>query len=469
LVDEPQSDTELQIGALIDNRYRVVRRLGEGGMGAVYEAEHVLIKRRVAVKCLLPELARDRETVQRFHREAMAATAIGNEHIIDVLDMGALPSGAAYMVLEFLDGRDLEQELRRAGPMPLDRVLHIVWQICDALGAAHAKGIIHRDLKPANIFLIPRGGDPDFVKVLDFGISKFIDAGDTGLRTKTGMAIGTPVYMPIEQFEGRRTADHRIDLYALGVITYRALAGRLPFDADGIVALFAKVVLEPPAPLARLRPELPPQVCEAVHRLLARSPDDRFPSCAALQEALRPWRSSGISAPAISTPAPDDAVAPTFLRTPEPTAQLALAALSSTRQKRTAAIIAFAGAVGAALWFSHDREAPVDEAPLPTPVTAPRIEPQPSVAPPMEMRTATIAKPVSRAQPRKQVKAIEKPQEAPREAPAAAKEQGPSQPPVEAARPAEPREESAPPVEAPPKNDGVIVPPEKKPPKRRTF
>jgi serine/threonine protein kinase len=221
------------LGTVLQERYRIVRKLGEGGMGRVYEGEHILIKRRVAIKCLHAQYATDAEVVARFHREALAATSIGNEHIVEVTDMGRFPDGAVYMVLEFLEGRDLGDEIDANGPLAVGRAVRITRQICDALSAAHGKGIIHRDLKPENVYLIRRGRDSDFVKVLDFGISKFRDGTD-GAKTGTGVMIGTPHTMAPEQIEGLKDIDHRLDIYAIGVILYMALIGAPPFQAETI-------------------------------------------------------------------------------------------------------------------------------------------------------------------------------------------------------------------------------------------
>jgi hypothetical protein len=224
------------IGLVLQERYRIVRKLGEGGMGRVYEAEHILIRRRVAIKCLHAQYAADPEVVVRFHREALAATSIGNEHIVEVTDMGRFPDGAVYMVLEFLEGRDLGDEIEQHGTLAVGRAVRITRQICEALAAAHSKGIIHRDLKPENIYLIRRGREPDFVKVLDFGVSKFRDGAD-GAKTGTGVMIGTPYTMAPEQVEGQKDIDHRLDVYAIGVILYMALVGGPPFRAETIPML----------------------------------------------------------------------------------------------------------------------------------------------------------------------------------------------------------------------------------------
>ncbi len=280
-----------RIGMVLQDRYRIVRLLGEGGMGAVYEGEHVLIKRRVAIKCLHAQFATNPQIVARFHREALAATSIGNEHIIEVTDMGRFPDGSVYMVLEFLDGKDFAHAIEDSGPMPLGRVVHVAMQVCDALAAAHGKGIVHRDLKPENVYLITRSGDSDFVKVLDFGISKFKDdEGGGHSMTRTGARMGTPYYMSSEQAEGKKDVDHRVDIYALGVMLFRALTGIYPFDDESFPMLILKICTAPPPSLLHYRPDLPPEIEAMVHKMLAKKRDDRFQSCDEIKAALAPFR-----------------------------------------------------------------------------------------------------------------------------------------------------------------------------------
>ncbi len=288
---QPVQAGDPKLGMVLQDRYRIVRLLGEGGMGAVYEGEHLLIKKRVAIKCLHAQYAQNPEVVARFHREALAATSIGHENIIEVTDLGRFPDGAVFMVLEFLQGRDFANLIEDEGPQPLNRVVHIMMQICDALTAAHDKEIVHRDLKPENVFLIRRGDDRDFVKLLDFGISKMKSASDSpnSSMTRTGMALGTPYYMAPEQAQGRKDVDHRADIYALGVILFRALTGQHPFDHDSYPMLVLKICTEPPPPLRRYRPDLPPEIEQLAAKMLAKTPDERFPNCAAVKAALRPF------------------------------------------------------------------------------------------------------------------------------------------------------------------------------------
>ena len=289
---EGSHDDDERVGCLLQERYRIVRRMGEGGMGAVYEARHELIGRKLAIKTLHPQLARDADLVERFHREARAATAIGNEHIIEVTDFGVFPDDRApYIVMEFLAGIEFGELLDREGSLPVARVVHIVGQVCEALAAAHAQGIVHRDIKPENIFLVPRAGDPDFVKVLDFGISK-IRAGEEDLKsglTKTGMAIGTPYYMPPEQAQAAADLDHRADIYAVGVILYQALCGRLPFNADTYPALLMKIMSEEAIAPSRLREDIPPELEQVVMRAMAKDRRRRFARVEELGLALVPF------------------------------------------------------------------------------------------------------------------------------------------------------------------------------------
>jgi eukaryotic-like serine/threonine-protein kinase len=266
------------IGTLVSGRYKVLRLLGKGGMGAVYEVEHQLIGRHFALKTLHPEFLRNGEAVTRFHREARAAAAIGDEHIIEVNDMGNLDDGAPFIVLELLHGEDLAHVLKKTGPMTLGRAIKIARQACSALDKAHQKGIVHRDIKPDNIFILERNG-ADFVKLLDFGISKVQESAlglSGGGLTKTGMAVGTPYYMAPEQVTGERSIDARADVYALGAVVFEMLMGRVPFDATTFPGLVLKVMQDPPPPICGFRKDVPPELEAVVHKALAKAPGDRF-------------------------------------------------------------------------------------------------------------------------------------------------------------------------------------------------
>jgi serine/threonine protein kinase len=245
------------VGQLIADRYRVSRLLGEGGMGRVYEAEHVAIGKQVAVKVLHPQYSRHPDVVTRFRREAQAASKIGHPNIVDVTDFGETADGSVFFVMEHLAGLDLGQLLAAERCLAPERAIAIGVQICRALAAAHAAGIIHRDLKPENIFLIARDNTPDFVKVVDFGIAKSAEDNKVqrGRLTQPGLAMGTPEYMAPEQAAGK-PIDHRVDIYALGTILYETITGRHPYTGLNVMEILTKKATEKPPPPSQLRPDL---------------------------------------------------------------------------------------------------------------------------------------------------------------------------------------------------------------------
>ena len=282
----------LSTGDIIDGKYRIIRLLGEGGMGAVYEGENTRIHRKVAIKVLHAAVAATGEAVARFEREAQAAGRIGSEHIVEVLDLGNLPSGDRYMVMEFMDGDSLSARIRARTRLTAGEAYPIMHQLLEALAAAHGAGIIHRDLKPDNVYLLKsRGGKADFVKLLDFGISKFNQlSGDSGFSmTRTGAVMGTPYYMAPEQAKGARDLDHRVDLYAAGVILYEAITGEVPFNADTFNELLFKIVLEAAKPVEQVVPNLDPAFAAIVNKSMAREPATRFQTAREFQQALEQW------------------------------------------------------------------------------------------------------------------------------------------------------------------------------------
>ncbi len=287
----PPGPADDKVGLVLGGKYRVMRKLGEGGMGSVYEGMHELIGKRVAIKTLNPEFTKNPAVVERFRREARAATAAGNEHIIDVTDLGDLPDGSPFLVMEYLDGRDFAHLLESDGALPVGRAVRIVRQVCDALAAAHSKGIVHRDLKPENIYLVQRKGETDFVKVLDFGISKMREAteGVSKSLTQTGTAMGTPHYMSPEQAQGLAITDHRTDIYALGVILYYAITGYTPFDSETYVGLVVQIMQDEPRKLSAYRSDVPAELEAVVLRCLAKKPEQRPATVDELAAALAPF------------------------------------------------------------------------------------------------------------------------------------------------------------------------------------
>jgi serine/threonine-protein kinase len=280
----------LSIDDVLDGKYRVVRLIGEGGMGTVYEGEHVRIKRRVAIKALLPSIATV-EGIERFEREAQAAGEIGNEHILEVLDLGMLASGEHYMVMEYLDGQTLAQRLADRGRLGAEETAHIALQVLIALAAAHGAGIIHRDMKPENVFILPeKAGHRDFVKLIDFGISKFTRARPEAMNvTKTGSVLGTPFYMSPELCRGAAPADARTDLYGVGVMMYEAVSGRLPFQSDTFNDLLFRIVFETAPPLQTLVPEIDATFAAMVTRAMQKDPAARYQSANDLANELIEW------------------------------------------------------------------------------------------------------------------------------------------------------------------------------------
>jgi serine/threonine-protein kinase len=267
------------IGRRIGN-YEIKAQIGEGGMGTVYLGEHPLIGKRVAIKVLLEELVAKEDVVSRFFNEAKAVNDIGHLNIVDVVDFGKTTGDrneeVVYFIMEFLDGEALSSRIRRAG-LPFKDTLHIMQQCCSALAASHAKGIVHRDLKPENIFLIPRGADKNFVKILDFGIAKLTAEGGTSShKTRTGLVIGTPTYMSPEQCEGKGLIDHRSDVYSLGIVMYELLTGVVPFPGEGfgevLVAHLTKEAVKPTV----VNPNLPPAIESIVLHAIEKDRNRRF-------------------------------------------------------------------------------------------------------------------------------------------------------------------------------------------------
>lgn len=284
----------LRRGDVLAGRYEVEQILGQGGMGVVAAAIHRDLRQRVALKFMLPEAATSPEARARFLREAQAAVQLRSQHVARVIDVGTFEQATGgespYICMEFLHGRDVDRLTAEKGPLPTWEAIEIVLQALEAIGEAHALGIVHRDLKPANLFVTQAADGSPCVKVLDFGISKLTSDSKLGASlTATTAVFGTPHYMSPEQMQSAKHVDARADIWSIGVILYELLAGRLPFQADSIGALVARVTASPPPPLIEINPALPPALSGAVMRCLQKDPDHRWSSVHELAAALAPF------------------------------------------------------------------------------------------------------------------------------------------------------------------------------------
>ncbi len=284
-------------GDVVCGKYRLLRLLGEGGMGVIYEAEHLRLRQSVAIKFLRPEVLALPDAIERFEREARASARIRGPHVVQVLDVDSDDQGRPHMVMELLRGRDLEAELRARGPLPVAAAVDLVLQACVAVGQAHAAGVVHRDLKPSNLFLTEEAGKR-VLKVLDFGISKISrDADATAAVTSHCMTVGTPLYMSPEQMRNSRDVDGRSDIWSLGVILYELIAGAPPFLGTTTAAI-AAIVADAMPSLRRVRSDVPEGLERVLVTALAKVPDDRLPTAEALGAALLPFASpDGVAGP----------------------------------------------------------------------------------------------------------------------------------------------------------------------------
>jgi serine/threonine-protein kinase len=274
----------LEAGVVLDGRYRIERALGFGGMGAVYAAADVRLDKRVAVKVMARELTANPEALARFHREARVTSGLGHPHIVQVFDFSTTPTGEPFLVMEFLEGEDLDHRIRRLGQLSAGSVVHIVKQVASALAATHAKAIVHRDLKPGNIYLLEATGELDFVKVLDFGISKVCTA--TTQLTRTAAVMGTPSYMSPEQAKGEvDEIDESTDQWALACIAWECLSGERPFVGENLPSVLFQVVHQAPPPFAP-QVGVGPEVEKVLLRALAKDKRQRFPSVTDFAAAL---------------------------------------------------------------------------------------------------------------------------------------------------------------------------------------
>ncbi len=365
----------LAAGTLVGDRYEIVRLLGEGGMGAVYEARHKILGRSVAIKVLKPEIAHNEQLVARFLQEAKAAAELRHKNIVELTDYG-VDGDRPYMVMELLSGEDLAHKLRRDGRMPVPQLVAILDPVLRALATAHERGVIHRDIKPENIFLVRDDEGESTPKIVDFGIAKRQE--ESVQLTSANMALGTPAYMAPEQIMSSRTVTGAADQYAVGVTMFEALTGRNPFSADTLNAFIVAKATQEPESLAQIRPDLDPAFVAVVHRTLARKPEDRFPTITALREALAPFRDPSRATtgaqPAVTVSATPSAVASVPSQVTPAPAQLTVPVQTpaSNGPKFAAIGVVALLAVGGLGWAAFGRSSPAPQTPVAqTPVAAP--------------------------------------------------------------------------------------------------
>ena len=349
------------LGTVLAETYTIVRVLGAGGMGNVYEARHTRLPNSFAIKVLCEDMFRDERALARFRREAEIACRLKHRNIVGVLDFNTTPEGQPYIVMELLEGEDLSRRLRRCDRLPLATAVSIALQTAAALSAAHAQGVVHRDLKPQNIFLCRQADCDDFVKVLDFGISKLV--GVKSSLTAEQAILGTPWYMAPEQAGGEaHLVDHRADLFALGAIVFEALAGKRPFDGENVLAVLHHVIHEEPASLIVANPEVPPAVETVVRRALAKQPEERYQQAEDFACALADAATGGadITGPRVRMPWHDLGAEP-----PSGDARLATvvdpepAAWGRRALLLAGAVLALASSASIAVWALRRREPPV--------------------------------------------------------------------------------------------------------------
>jgi len=308
------------VGSVLVGKYRLERQLGRGGVGVVYEAEHLKLKQRVAVKLLASEMHEYPDMVERFEREARAMARLGGPHVARVIDVDQTAEGAAFMVMELLHGHDLQVEVKERGRLPVSEAVHWVRQACEGMIEVHAAGVVHRDLKPANLFLVELPSGERTLKIMDFGISKI--AGEAIEVTHTTVSLGTPAYMSPEQVRSAKHIDSRSDIWSLGVILYRLLSGKLPFHGTGSTGMAIAIVNEPPVPLAEVAPDVPPALLAVVARAMSKNRDERFSTVQELSAALVPFEAAHATAPMLaapmSQPAPAAFAAPPTSHPPKP-------------------------------------------------------------------------------------------------------------------------------------------------------
>jgi eukaryotic-like serine/threonine-protein kinase len=426
----PNAAAGVREGDILDGKYRVERVLGIGGMGVVVAAHHIRLNEKVALKVLLPEALGNADAVARFAREAQAAVKIKSEYVARVTDVGTLPNGAPYMVMEYLEGGDLAEWIKQRGALPIEQAVEFVLHACIAVADAHALKIIHRDLKPANLFCVRRSDGQLSIKVLDFGISKMTDAAGAGAgvaMTRTSAMMGTPLYMSPEQMRSAKDVGAQTDIWALGAILFELMAGRPAFLAESVTELAIKVNNEPPPSVRTFRPDVPAGLEAIIFKCLEKDPRQRYANVAVLALALLPFapkrakasverisgiiQAAGLSASALELP-PSPPVSPGTLASgapglaPSTTPGVSHTTPGSTgTPRRTGVIIggaaiSFAAVLGALLVLRKaPTPPPITERAVATPASSPASAGPPGVTTATAVPTAAATTAASPAQP----------------------------------------------------------------------
>jgi serine/threonine-protein kinase len=351
---EPQSPNQLPIGTVLDGTYRLTRLLGQGGMGSVYEATHTAAGKRVAVKVMHRGLAAYPELLARFRREAKVTSELEHPNVVKVFGFGTAPAGEPYMVMEFLEGEDLQTRLERVGALPIETVVQIVNQVASALAVAHGAGVVHRDLKSDNVFLVSGPGDAFVAKVVDFGLSKVLKTSGTQL-TVARAVFGTPEFMAPEQAEGRQDAiDHRSDQWSLACLAWFSATACLPFSGADVNATLNQVISAVPTPVGRGAPQFSAEVDQVLRKALSKRRSHRFPTirafARAFEAAVSPARPD--ARPARRTPTPPQPVSALAPQRPAPAVARARPEAPTKRRSRSwVAVLGVLTILGGAAWF----------------------------------------------------------------------------------------------------------------------
>ncbi len=376
----------IEPGTILDGKYRVEEIVGAGGMGAVYRATHTVIGRTVAIKTLHSSFVKNESVLQRFQLEAQLAGSIGHDNICEVTDFGTTEDGSPYLVMPLLKGDALSDVLGRENKLPTDRLFDILSQTLSALEAAHKSQIVHRDLKPDNIFVTRIGDRDNFVKLLDFGISKVLDQDTVLNLTRTGTVIGTPFYMSPEQAKGAKDVDHRADIYAIGVILYEALTGKRPFEGDSYNEVMFKIIAEPYPNPCDVNSNIPPAVEKIVLTAMARDPAERYATADKMRAAISEVAISNLPAQSVATgttPTFSAATGPGATSTPLATESATITQMAIRAQKRPVkavligAAVAIVVAVSAFAGFVFLKDKP-SNARTTVPLTSPAPSPVPA-------------------------------------------------------------------------------------------